>query len=170
MVKQGKPMNSCDAIKNSIQTADMVCGAYLGDLNDEELMQRPHPECNHINWQVGHLIASDFGMINGCIPGLVPELPEGFAERYTKETTSNNDSAAFCSKDELMSISTAQRAAVVAKLDDLTEADLDKLAPESMREYAPTVGAALNMLGGHWMMHAGQWVVVRRNLGREIVI
>ena len=163
-------MNSRDAIKNSIQTADMVCGAYLEDLNDENLMQRPHPDCNHVNWQIGHLISSDFNMANGCIPGLLPELPAGFAEKYTKETTGNDDPAAFCGKEELMSINQAQRAAVLAKLDELSESDLAQPAPEEMRSYAPTVGAALNMLGGHWMMHAGQWVIVRRNLGREIVI
>ena len=163
-------MNSREAIKNSIQTADMVCGAYLSDLTDVELMQRPHAECNHINWQVGHLISSDFNMANGCIPGLLSELPEGFADKYSKETTNIDDAAAFCSKEELMSLAQTQRAAILAKLDELEDSDLAKAAPESMQSYAPTVGAALNMLGGHWMMHAGQWVIVRRNLGREIVI
>lgn len=69
-----------------------------------------------------------------------------------------------------MSLAQTQRAAILAKLDELEDSDLAKAAPESMQSYAPTVGAALNMLGGHWMMHAGQWVIVRRNLGREIVI
>jgi hypothetical protein len=32
------------------------------------------------------------------------------------------------------------------------------------------MGALCNMMGSHWMMHAGQWVVVRRELGREIMI
>ena len=163
-------MNSLDAIKNSIATADMVCGAYLEDLTDEDMMRRPHPKCNHINWQVGHLIASDNMMANGCIPGTLEELPAGFADKYTKETTTSDDQAAFHSKAELMDIYKKQRAAITAKLGELNEADLDKPAPESMQAYAPTVGAALNMLGGHWMMHAGQWVIVRRELGRDIVI
>ena len=35
------------------------------------------------------------------------------------------------------------------------------------RSRAPSVGAAFSMQGGHWLMHAGQWAVVRRQLGRE---
>ena len=163
-------MNSLQAIKNSIQTADMVCGAYLEDLTDEEMMKRPHPKCNHINWQVGHLIASDNMMANGCLPGTLPDLPEGFADKYSKETIGNDDQSAFHTKSELMDVYKKQRELVLAKLDSMSEADLDQPAPESMQAYAPTVGAALNMLGGHWMMHAGQWVVVRRELGRDIVI
>lgn len=163
-------MNSREAIKNTIDTADMVCGAYLGDLTDEEMMQRPHSGCNHINWQVGHLIASDNQITNGCVPGTVAELPEGFADKYTKETTGNNEAAAFCNKEELMALLKSQREAIFAKLSELTDEDLDKPAPEDMRSYAPTVGAAFNLVGGHWLMHAGQWAVLRRELGREVVI
>jgi hypothetical protein len=28
----------------------------------------------------------------------------------------------------------------------------------------------LSMQGSHWMMHAGQWVIVRRNLGKPVLI
>jgi hypothetical protein len=163
-------MNSRQTIKNTIDTADMVCGSYLGDLTDEEMMKRPHAGCNHINWQVGHLIAADNMMANGCFPDTVPALPEGFSEKYGKETASNDDAAAFCNKDELMGLLKAQREAIFAKLEVLNDEDLDAPAPESMQGYAPTAGAALNMIGSHWLMHAGQWVVLRRELGREIVI
>ena len=163
-------MNSREAIKNNIQTADMVCGAYLGDLTDEDLMRRPHPECNHVNWQVGHLIASDFDMFSGCFPGEMEALPEGFVEQYAKEANGNDDPSAFRNKEELMGLLQKQRAVIMSKLDEIDEAALDQPSPESMKSYAPTVGAALNMIGGHWMMHAGQWVIVRRQSGRDIVI
>ena len=148
----------------------MVCGAYLGDLTDEEMMKRPHPGCNHINWQVGHLVSSDNEMANGCFPGTLAPLPDGFADKYSKEAAANNDPSAFCNKDELMSLLKTQRDALFAKLAQLGDEDMDQPAPEHMQSYAPTIGAALNMIGGHWMMHAGQWVVLRRELGREIVI
>lgn len=163
-------MNSREAIKNNMDIADMVCGAYMGDLTDEEMMKRPHPGCNHINWQIGHLVASDNQMTNGCFPGALAELPEGFTEKYSKETAKNDDPAAFCTKDELMGLLKSQREAIHAKLEQLSDQDLDQPSPESMQGYAPTVGAALNMIGSHWLMHAGQWVVLRRELGREIVI
>ncbi len=163
-------MNSRDAIKNTINTADMVCGAYLGDLSDEEMMKRPHPGCNHVNWQIGHLVVADNEMANGCFPGTLAVLPEGFADKYSKESVGNDDPSAFCSKDELMGLLKIQREAIFAKLEQLNDDDLDQPAPEKMQGYAPTVGAAMNMIGSHWLMHAGQWVVLRRELGRDIVI
>ena len=52
-------MNSRDSIKLAIDMGDMISMSYLQDLTDEQLMQRPHPECNHLKWQIGHLIASE---------------------------------------------------------------------------------------------------------------
>ena len=163
-------MNAVEAIKNTIQTADMVCGAYLGDLTDEDLMRRPHAGCNHLNWQIGHLIAADNEMANGCVAGTIPELPAGFSEKYSKDAAANNDPSAFHTKAELMNLFEKQRAAIFAALDKMTETDLDQPAPEAMRAYAPTFGAVFNMLGAHWLMHAGQWVIIRREVGRDIVI
>ena len=45
-------MDSREAIKLSIGTADFVAMGYLADLTDQDLMLRPHPGCNHINWQI----------------------------------------------------------------------------------------------------------------------
>ncbi len=163
-------MNVKDAIKTNIQTADMVCGSYLGDLTNEEAMKRPHPGCNHINWQVGHLIASDHMMCDGCIPGSLSPLPEGFAEKYSKESAASDDASAFVPMDQLLELAKTNRAAILQAVDGMDESLLDGPSPEHFRSFAPTVGAVMVMLGGHWMMHAGQWVVVRRELGRDIVI
>ncbi len=163
-------MNAKDAIKNSIQMADMVCGTYMGDLSNEEAMKRPHPGCNHINWQVGHLIAADHGMFTGIVPGGLPELPEGFREKYEKGTAGNDDAAAFVPFNELLALAKSNRAAILSAIDGFPEEKLDAEAPEAMRAFAPTVGAVFNMLGSHWLMHAGQWVIVRRELGREVAI
>ena len=159
-------MNARDAIKGSIAMAQMISIDYLKDLTDAEMMHRPHPESNHIKWQVGHLITSERMMVDGVAPGSMPPLPDGFAERYTKETATSDDAAAFDSKEELLRVFDQQRAATLAALDKLSDEDLDNAAPESMREYAANVCAVFNMQGAHWLMHAGQWAVIRRQLGR----
>ena len=163
-------MDIRDALKNNYQTSQMVCGAYLGDLTDEESMKRPHAGCNHVNWQVGHIIASEHGMAGACAEGALPALPEGFAEKYSKETASSDDPAAFVPHSQLMEIAKSQGDAVLKMIDGISDADFDKPAPESMQAYAKNLGAVANMIGSHWMMHAGQWVIVRRELGREVVI
>lgn len=159
-------MNTADAIKLSIDMAKMICTGYLGDLTDEEMMQRPCAGCNHINWQVGHLINSDHQMIEGVAPGVLPPLPDGFAERYNKDAAGNDDAAAFDSKETLMGLYESQTASILEALGKMTDEGFDKPAPESMQEYAPNVGAAFSMIGSHWLMHAGQWVIVRRQNGR----
>ena len=43
-------------------------------------------------------------------------------------------------------------------------------SPDSMRDYAPTVGVAFNMIGIHLNMHAAQLAVLRRKLGKPVLI
>jgi hypothetical protein len=163
-------MNAIDAIRINLETAEMVCGSYLGDLTDDDAMKRPHPDCNHINWQIGHLIGSDHMMCSGCLPDSLPPLPDGFSEKYSKEAAGSDNPDDFIPKSQLMEIHAANRKAIMEALSAMDPAKLEQAGPESMRAYAPTVGATFNMIGAHWLMHAGQWVVVRRELGRDIVI
>jgi len=60
-----------------------------------------------------------------------------------------------------------QREGTLAALESITEEQLDAETPEPMREYAPIVSAAFGLQSLHWMMHSGQWVIVRRKLGHE---
>lgn len=159
-------MNVKEAIKSSIQGRDMVALPYVQDLTDEQLMMRPHPACNHINWQLGHLISSDHSMVEGVAPGSMPPLPDGFADQYTAERATSDDAGQFATKATLMQVFQQQNEALLAALDRLPDADLDRPAPEPMQSYAPTVAAAFLLVGTHWLMHAGQWVIVRRQLGK----
>ena len=157
-------MNARDAIKVAIDAGSMVTLAYLDDLTDQELLHRPCPGCNHIQWQVGHLIVAENQMITKVAPGAMPPLPAGFAEKFTAETSGSDDPQAFVSKGELLRVYQEQRAATLAALSHQTDADLDR--PTGI-DYAPTVAAIFSMQGSHWLMHAGQWAVIRRQLGRK---
>ncbi len=160
-------MNSRDAIKLSIDSGKMIAMAYVNDLTDEEMLHRPHPKCNHIKWQIGHLIGSEHQMIEGVAPGTMPPLPDGFTDRYTIETATSDDAAAFDLKEDLLSVFEQQRTATLQKLGEMSDEDLAKPSPESMQAYAPNVASAFSLQGGHWLMHAGQWAVIRRQLGRQ---
>ncbi len=162
-------MNARDAIKLCWDSSNMVCMGYIDDMTDDELMKRPHEQCNHIKWQLGHLISSENQMIGGVAPGSMPALPEGFAEKYAKETSTSDDAAAFDSKEELLALFKQQREAALAALDGMSDEDLDAPAPEHMQAYAPNVAAVFSLAGNHWMMHAGQWAVIRRQLGRPVM-
>jgi DinB family protein len=157
-------MNIQQLLVVSLETADTICLGYLQDLSDRDLMLRPHDGCNHINWQVGHLIQSEHEMMQMIAP--MPALPAGFANRYSKETQASNRREDFCSKDELLEAHREQREGTLAILERIGETDLDR---KTGVDYAPTFGALLALISAHWLMHAGQWVIVRRELGRPLL-
>ena len=158
-------MDTKAAIRLNYNMAEMIYQAYLSDLTDAELLVRSVPGINHIAWQLGHLIDSEHGMIDGICPGVMPPLPAGFKEKHLKETSTSDNPADFLTKDEYLKLLADQRKGTLEALARQTDADFDKPAPESMQSYAPTVGDVFTMIGMHWVMHAGQWVVVRRALG-----
>ncbi len=160
-------MNARQAIRLGIDSANMICQEYLRDLTDADLLVRPVPGANHTAWQLGHLLAAEHEMIEGVAPGSMPPLPAGFAEKYTAETAKLDSPGAFHPKSVYMSVLEEQRAATLKALDKLTDADLDKPSPEKFQSYAKTVAAVFDMQATHWLMHAGQWAVTRRKLGRQ---
>ena len=157
-------MHAKDVIRQSIEMSDMALGKYLEDLEPAAFLARPVGGMNHIAWQMGHLISTERNTLEAIKPGSCPPLPEGFDAKHGKETHDSDDPAHFHTKDEYLALWKAQRAATRALLDSMPEADLDAPAPERNRAFCPTVGHALNMMGGiHPMMHAGQFVAVRRD-------
>jgi hypothetical protein len=159
-------MDTRGAIRIGYDCSESVVQGYLGDLTDAELLIRAVPGINHIAWQLGHLIASEHQLIEGACPGSMPPLPAGFAEKHSKETSGSDNPADFLTKAEYLRLMAEQRQGTLAALAAQTDADFDKPGPESMRAYAPTYGSLFSLIGSHWMMHAGQWAVLRRKLGR----
>jgi hypothetical protein len=154
-----------DAFVAAFSLADLTVGMYLDGLDDNALLVRPVPGCNHIAWQIGHLIVADHNLTEGMFPGSMPALPAGFAEKFTKETSKLDSAGAFLPKATLLEEKARQRAAILALLAKLTPEDFDKPGPEMFREMCPTVGSVFDLVAQHWMMHAGQWAVIRRKLG-----
>jgi hypothetical protein len=149
----------------------MVLKSYVGDLSDADLLKRPHAGCNHLAWQLGHLIAAECQLLNMLRPGTAPELPAGFAEQHSKERTADDNAANFFTKDEYLALYDKVREATHAALDTVTDPELDQPNPkEDFRSMFPTVGSMYVLLATHPMMHAGQFVPVRRELGKPVVI
>jgi hypothetical protein len=159
-----------DAIRSSANFSSMVLNSYISDLDDVDLLRRPGEGCNHLAWQLGHLIASEVQLLESVAPGQSIELPEGFAEAHSKEQTGNDDPSAFHSKKEYQTLHEQVRSATLAALDAYPASDLDKPAPESFRSFCPTMGDMFVLIATHPMMHAGQFAVARRRLGKPILM
>lgn len=160
-------MHAREAIKSSIDMANYIASGYLEDLSDSDLLVRPVPGANHIAWQLGHIINSTQQMFDAAFPGTLSPLPAGFKEKYAKENAASDDPAAFHKKTEYQKIIAGQHEAVLKKLAEVSDADLDKPAPEEFKDYLKNIGDLFSIQGSHLLMHAGQWAVVRRKLGRK---
>lgn len=163
-------MNAKDVIRETLNLSNMVLTNYLGDLSDADLLKRPGPGCNHIAYQLGHLIASECGLLNGIQPGSAPELPAGFADQHGKQNAGSDDPARFCTKQQYLDLTAKVHAATLAVLASYPEADFAQPAPEKFRSMFPTMGSIFVLIATHPMMHAGQIVPLRRALGKPVVI
>jgi hypothetical protein len=163
-------MNAKESIKTALTSSQNILEWYLSDLSDADLLVRPVPSANHIAWQLGHLIAGEKNHMSERLPGATyPELPVGFAEQHSKEKASLEPPKGFGTKDEYLRRFRQMRSATLACLEKMNEADLDKPTSGEISKFAPTLGALLLLEANHTLMHAGQFTVVRRKLGKPVL-
>ncbi len=162
-------MNSKDVIKNTLDTSKMIMDSYTGDLADADLLVRPVEGMNHIAWQIGHLIGTERHFAEMIHPGSSPTLPADFEEGHGRKAFTIDDPSKFYSLARYRELWDAQRKATLAIIESLPDSELDRTDPK-FPPFAPTVGAVLNLVGTHPLMHAGQFVAVRRKLGKPIAI
>jgi hypothetical protein len=163
-------MTGKDAIKTALSSTQNMVGMYVADLSDADLLIRPVPGSNHIAWQLGHLITSEVHMLAKEMPGMTyPELPAGFADKHKPTTASVDGAANFGKKEEYLALFNKVRGATLENLSRLSDADLDKPTSGNMAKFAPTFGSLLMLTSNHTLMHAGQFSVVRRKLGKPIL-
>jgi hypothetical protein len=162
-------MNARDAIKIALNSTKDMLNSYLADFSDADLLVRPVPQANHIAWQLGHLISSE-GKIGAAIPSAsYPELPAGWSDRHGKGTAATEPPKGFATKAEYLALFNQARAVTLQAVEKLSDADMDKPTTGNMARWAPTIGALLMLQSNHTLMHAGQFTVVRRKLGKPIL-
>jgi hypothetical protein len=162
-------MNAKDVIRIALTSTQTMLGKYLGDLSDADLLVRPVPNANHIAWQLGHVIASETRLGQNLPGARYPELPAGFAEQHGKEKASQDPPRGFATKTVYLDLFNKVRGATLAALDKLSDADLERRTEGPMADYAPNLAALLVLVANHVWMHAGQFTVVRRKLGKPII-
>jgi hypothetical protein len=163
-------MTATDAIKRVFGFTDNVFKTYLSDLSDADLLARPVPQANSIAWQLGHLINSEVMLLGDVKTAPTVELPAGFADKYSKETSAVEPTKGALTKVEYVALYDKVRAASLAKLNKCSDSDLDKPNTGRLAQFAPTIGDLFLLTANHPMMHAGQIVVLRRKLGKPILM
>jgi hypothetical protein len=144
----------------------------LKDFSDADLFVRPCPGANNAAWQLGHLIGAETHLVGGLDPKGAIVLPDDFAARFSKETSTTDDPAKFgkyATKNELLGLFEKVRNSTIAWVNTLSPSDFDKQTPEKFRSWVATWGDLVGMLSGHVTMHVGQFQVIRRKIGKPVL-
>jgi hypothetical protein len=163
-------MQSKDVAKLALSSTMDNLKMYLGDLSDKDITVRPVPGANNIAWQLAHLITAEKFLLQGELPGVqYPEIPAAIASLGSENTGKVEPPEGYLPKERYFDMLSKMRAATIAAVENLKDADFDKPVTNSMAKYAPTLGALLIMTATHTLMHGGQFTVVRRALNKPVV-
>lgn len=163
-------MNGIEVIRASLAGTQHLLKWFVDDFSDADLLARPVPNANHAAWQIGNVIGGDIYLVKDQFPETsFPDLPEGFLEKHGHDGAKDDGPDGFLTKAEYVALFDKVRAATIAALDSLTDADLDRPTSGKMAEFAPTVGRLFLAVSDHTMMHAGQFSVIRRLLGKPVL-
>ncbi len=161
-------MKAAEVLATMLERNLAVVKMTLGDFTDDEMLVRPVEAANHVAWQLGHLVRSEHHMISQHNPSM-PALPDGFADKFTKETQGTNQPGFFPGKHALLEQFETIRRATIDWTRTLSDEQLDQ-ENQVLGQMFPRVHDIIAMQGMHTMMHLGQWQVVRRKLGKPILM
>jgi len=164
-------MNSIELLAKGLKQGQDMLAMTLSDFSEAEMLMRPCPGANHPIWQIGHLCVAETFITSSIKPGSMPELPAGFKEKFenNKKTNLVDDPKQLATKVQVMDLFAKTHGALIAFTKSLTDADLDKPAPEHFRKHFATVGETMMMQITHVTMHMGQIQVARRKLGKPVM-
>ena len=148
-------------LKSSFLLPEFMVNHYLGDLSDKDLMVRPLPETNHFKWQLCHLIVSENFHIGELGLRSMPDLPQHLIDGANKESAKVDDPKNFPEKSELVEWMALQRKATLNLLESLSDVDIERESPESIRYFGPTFGCLFAGEINQWMLHIGQLTIIR---------
>jgi len=161
-------MNGREAIQAALEATKGNLPVYVRDFSDADLLVRPVPGANHAAWQIGNVITGDVFFISQELPDTpYPELPKGFFELHGSDGAKKDEG--FLTKAEYLSLFEKVRTTTIAAVGKLTDAELDRPVTGKGKVLAPTLGKLFIMLSNHTLMHAGQFTVIRRKLGKPVL-
>ena len=161
-------------LREQMQAMHGTLEAAVADCNPEAVARKlPGSTINSIGAIYAHTIFSEDGILNSMIRGQAPVyMKDGWAPKIGIEMPQGGMEPDWYIKMDLPLF--REYAAAVYKTTDeylssATDADLDKPNTGSMAKHAPNVASVFLLVCNHDLMHAGQFTVVRRKLGKPVI-
>ena len=160
-------MTTIEFIKISLAASTGWSMGLINDMRDAPLTQPTPNGGNHPTWVLGHIVRAESDLLDGFILGQPNRFPE-YEKLFGMGSEPSTDASIYPSIDELIGKFELIRAATLAHLDTLTDADLDAAshAPAEFGEMFGTVAACFAAMSSHISFHSGQVADARRAAGR----
>jgi hypothetical protein len=157
-----------DMIAHSLTITKFMLKRFTEDLKADEYLHRPTEKANCTAWLVGHLALSDRTLLERLGARDLPELPEGFTKRFSRDAGCA-EAKEFGDVSTLVPLFEKHRDMLIATLKrapaDLLDKPLEK--PHAMFK---TIGEMVIFMSAHTAMHVGQITIIRRSLGRPPIV
>ncbi len=153
-----------DAIAYSLRTSKALFHRYLDDLKPGEFEHQPCSGGNSAAWIVGHLVRTDRRTLGWLGATDLPEVPDGFEERFTPSRAVAAEQKGYGDPKELLALFDAHRDRLVEAVLAADPAKLGEPSPMQTPLFT-NKGEALLFMGLHTSMHLGQISTIRRSLG-----
>ena len=160
--------NSNDMIVHALRDSMFMLKRFTDDLQPREYLHRPTDKCNCTAWLLGHLALSDRSVLERLGVKDLPELPEGFQKRFSREAGCP-EANEFGDVAQIWPVFEKHRSALMAVVQRAPQELLDKPMEKPHPMFA-TPGEMVNFMALHASMHAGQITIIRRSLGRPPIV
>lgn len=160
--------NALQVLAFGLKSTGRMVEMFCEDLKPEEYLFRTTPKANCVAWLLGHLISIDHRVTKALGGTNLPELPEGFTQRFSREgdAPGAND---FGDVTKLLPLFRESRMAFVNATLAVNQSTLDRPLEKPSPRYS-TNGEMVAFMAHHTAMHAGQITMIRRALGRPPIV
>lgn len=161
-------MESIELIRDNLIKSQERVLARVEEMRDHCLVPPTPKGGGPTLWILGHLAYIEGLVIRGFMLGEPNPLAEW--EQVFDGAEVPGDFAPYPPFDEVLAKCREMRAATVALLEPLTEADLDRESakiPEGYEDMFGTYRRCFQLVADHWYMHRGQLADARRAAGLD---
>ncbi len=161
-------MESKEILKMNLAGCRGMTLDIITDMADAPLTFPTGNGGSHPLWVLGHITFGEARFFHEWIEGETNPLAD-WGELFGPGTEPSDNAEDYPAFEEILAKSNAVHEQLMAKLDSLSEEDLDQpsKAPEEMSQMFGTLRQIFLMAGTHWMMHRGNVADSRRSAGRQ---
>jgi uncharacterized damage-inducible protein DinB len=158
-----------EPIVYSLQFSRGAVRMFTEDLSPQEMLHRTTPKANCAAWLIGHLTLTDRNMLKRLGVTDLPPLPDADFEKRFSRDEGCPQAEAFGEVSMLLATFESHRDSLIALASSMTPQQLDQPLDKPHPRFK-SVGELLAFMSLHTCIHAGQFTMIRRSLGRPPVI